>query len=69
MPITPDKCIEAHLAKTFHRFGHLTLKRQPPHLTVGDDIESNFLLERQYFVNGFIFNGFELGDRKAPRSK
>ena len=70
IPLSPKKSVEVKLAKPSDRRGHLALKRLATHLAIGDDLQTDALLQRDSFIDGAVFYFFELcrsdrSDRKV----
>src|SRR5262249_58520521 len=59
MPMAPQECIDVPGAEAVHSLGHLALKREPPHLAVGDDVEPRCLLQGDGLIDGAILYGLE----------
>ena len=60
MPLAPEKGVESEFSKAVDRCGHLALKRLPPHLAIGHDLQANCLLERDGLIDRAVFDLFEL---------
>jgi len=69
MPITPKKRVEIELAEAADGRGHLALKRLPPHLAVGHNLQADALLQSDSIVDGSIFDGFKFSRCDRPCSK
>jgi len=70
IPLSPKKSVEVKLTKPDNGRGHLALKRLATHLAIGDDLQTDALLQRNSFIDGAVFYFFELSrsdrsDRKV----
>jgi hypothetical protein len=66
VPLAPEKRVEIVRAEAAHGGRHLALKRLPPHLPVGDDLQPEALLQRDRVIDGAVFDRFEFRGGDCP---
>ncbi len=66
LPFAPEKGVEVPISEALDRLGHLALEREPPHLSVGDDVHPCVLLESQSVVDGGVLGLLQLGRAELP---
>ena len=54
VPVPPEKSIEPECTETVDRCRHLTLKRLPPHLAIGNNLQPGIFLQGNRLVDGVI---------------
>ena len=60
VPVAPKKSIKPELTKPTDRCRHLTLKRLPPHLAIGNNLQPGIFLQGNRLVDGVILDFLKL---------